>query len=437
MQAITDLLASKSAALIVRKGDAVTYEELHRQLDEARKDLALTRAEHEQHLESIRLDRDNLKTELDSIVDWMTAVTDAIDRDVPSITAQSPWKVGFFKFGKLELPNVRYFNCSVITKRDGDWLIARRSKHFSTKQTFPPGLNDLIAFHLNDEHVPTHAQPIVLHRRYKDEQAEDPRAMWMMGKLYVSATTFQVLPGNKWTGCHQIVAPIGDQWLSQRLHDPEYGKNGATLYMQKGNEKNWLWFEHDGKPHLIYLTVPHEVVRFSEFFEKEQVHITDHWNLLWMHGEPRGGTPPVRVGDEYFSFYHSSTPWIGKKRRYHMGAYAFEAKPPFRVTRASSLPILSGSKRDPWSEGLPLVVFPCGALLRDNKWFVTLGVNDMVSAWLEIPHEELLPTLRQAEPVKEKPHDPEIPVEKEEDERDATLTQARLGDNSKFVGVAP
>jgi hypothetical protein len=36
------------------------------------------------------------------------------------------------------------------------------------------------------------------------------------------------------------------------------------------------------------------------------------------------------------------------------------------------------------------VVFPCGADLRNGKWFVTGGQNDLDSFWVEIPHEDLV-----------------------------------------------
>jgi predicted GH43/DUF377 family glycosyl hydrolase len=91
--------------------------------------------------------------------------------------------------------------------------------------------------------------------------------------------------------------------------------------------------------------------------------------------------------------------WMSRKRRYYMGAYAFEAQPPFRVTRVTPEPILVGSIDDPWWEGKPLVVFPCAALLSHGLnpdyfiWTVSLGVNDLASARIEIPHFRLLQLL--------------------------------------------
>ena len=162
------------------------------------------------------------------------------------------------------------------------------------------------------------------------------------------------------------------------------------------SEKNWLWFEHGGRLHTIYMTDPHRVITWNQdYTAADQTFETaapdESW---WRFGHARGGTPPVLVGDEYWSFFHSSTPWTewtsAQKRRYHMGAYAFEAKPPFRITRFAKVPLLTGSPYDPWAPGQPLVVFPCGAILRNNTWLVTLGVNDMASAWIEIPHADLI-----------------------------------------------
>jgi predicted GH43/DUF377 family glycosyl hydrolase len=134
------------------------------------------------------------------------------------------------------------------------------------------------------------------------------------------------------------------------------------------------------------MTEPHEVVRWDG---TEVAEVYETQAPGWEFGQMRGGSAPIKLGDEYLCFFHSSTPWTDKKRRYHMGAYTFRAKPPFNITRMTSRPILSGSKEDPWQEGLPLVVFPCGALMEGNKFVVSMGVNDYCSAWIKIPFDEL------------------------------------------------
>jgi predicted GH43/DUF377 family glycosyl hydrolase len=77
-----------------------------------------------------------------------------------------------------------------------------------------------------------------------------------------------------------------------------------------------------------------------------------------------------------------------------MGVYAFEARPPFRITRFAADPLLIGSEHDPVVGWSSLVVFPGGALYRDGKWLIVFGVNDCTSGWVEIPHNDLLALTR-------------------------------------------
>jgi predicted GH43/DUF377 family glycosyl hydrolase len=76
-------------------------------------------------------------------------------------------------------------------------------------------------------------------------------------------------------------------------------------------------------------------------------------------------------------------------RRYHMGCYTFSANPPFVMKRYTQMPILSGSQYDRFAHPKPLVVFPCGAILKNGVWQISLGVNDLDCALMEIPHSEL------------------------------------------------
>jgi predicted GH43/DUF377 family glycosyl hydrolase len=149
-------------------------------------------------------------------------------------------------------------------------------------------------------------------------------------------------------------------------------------------EKNWQFFEHDRVLRAIYYPNPHTVgwKAGDEF----RMPAADGARLPWAWGEVRGGTPPVRVGDEYFSFFHSSL-----HCHYVAGFYAFEAKPPFRVTRWPKEPCLIAAK-DQWRGG-HAVVFPGGAILENGKWMVAFGWQDAFCCLTWFDHEKLLATL--------------------------------------------
>lgn len=323
----------------------------------------------------------------------------------PSVLHQNPnWPSGLFNFGALVDGSIRYFNPTCIHRPDGDWLIARKS------EPLPPsrrkrvradlGQNSLAAFRLD----PQHRLEMVPHKvqfphRYQDEHFEDPRASIIRNRVCISCTNFQLDPAPKWFGSHQLFAITNEQWKVTVRVDPIYGMNGASPYVQRGSEKNWLWFEHENAIHMVYTAVPHQVAVFTKGERADRTHATKLDKEPWKYGTIRGGTPPVRVDDEYWTFFHSSLPWQGKKRRYYMGAYAFQAMAPFHITRMTPKPLLTGSQQDPWAPGLPLVIFPGGAIFRNGTWFVVYGVNDCRCGWIEIPHEELVRLSRKTKSV--------------------------------------
>lgn len=71
-------------------------------------------------------------------------------------------------------------------------------------------------------------------------------------------------------------------------------------------EKNWQFFSHGGSLRAVYSINPQVVGEVSENgFAK--LYQQDH-GRPWPHGDLRGGTPPIRMGDEYFSFFHDISP---------------------------------------------------------------------------------------------------------------------------------
>jgi predicted GH43/DUF377 family glycosyl hydrolase len=306
---------------------------------------------------------------------------------IKSVVLQSRdngWSADFFNFGLAARRGVDYFNPGLVERPDGLWLIARRSKW---KSGLAFGMNDLVAFLLNGKH-PVRGVPIRMEQRWPDEQWEDPRAIFHNGKTYVSCCNF-IWTNQGWTGAHQIISDVSMDWGSVRRYDPIYGDNGENIGKNAHHEKNWLFWFHNGLPHMIYRGFPHTVVRFdTEFrFLKSWVTVND---TGWRYGEIRGGTPPVLVDGEYWTFFHSSTPWHRPKRQYHLGAYAFSAAPPFHLTRITEFPLLSGSPDDGGVPSKPPCIFACGSRIVNNLWTVTCGVNDLRCLWVDIPHADIL-----------------------------------------------
>lgn len=297
-------------------------------------------------------------------------------KPLPGFREQTQWESGQFNLTLSE--SICHFNCGLVRDENKTlWLLARKWD----KTGRPSWHSSMMAYRLDSNLNPVGQVELQSHKRDHSEQHEDARVILHGGSFWVSYCSWSRYGQYS---AKQILASFDSSWTFQRTIHPKYGKN---LLTDPGVEKNWIWFNHDGSWHFIYGFSPHIVVRVGN--EVPVAEFKTEVKPKWDYGEIRGGTPPVRVGDEYVSFFHSSLPWKNRQKRYHMGAYAFEAKQPFRITRMTSEPLISGSDKDSRTLGGPPCIFPCGGILEDGKWLVTFGVNDETCGWVKIPHKDL------------------------------------------------
>lgn len=300
---------------------------------------------------------------------------------VPSITEQTPFEVQFCS-PKPKWDRV-YFNPGIVKDDAGkEYLVTRRWDRCTPKSWH----STLEVF------TESWSKELIFPGQNYLYENEDPRVVFHDGKFYVAHCQWIA---ESFYQAKQLLSVFDKDWNFVHSLQPIYGFNGFADYPQLGHqEKNWVWF-HDGDYwNFVYSFAPHVVARclpqdgiagvppIANFETQSPTH-------LWAYGEIRGGTPPVRVGDEYVTFFHSSLPWSGKQKQYFMGAYAFNSEPPFNVTRITPQPILSGSEDDSRTLGGPLVVFPGGALFEDGIWKVVFGINDENAGYIKIPHDKL------------------------------------------------
>jgi predicted GH43/DUF377 family glycosyl hydrolase len=339
-----------------------------------------------QHLDHFRRVQDLNNASIDKIMAQF-------EQDIPAFQDQVPWESGIFDLPYGE-DNRLYFNPTVVDIEGTCWLIIRNCQIDPHKAPPYNSFSKLTRYALDGTKVLYSTKrdiPLPLGRT-KLEQWEDPRILYTGRRLWLTCTNFI----QHKTYAHQTMAVLDATWNVIGINHPVYGKNGHDIWANKGHEKNWTWFMHEGEPHLIYNIEPHTVVRCDAAASPVSTYETRIDRDIWYYGQRRGGSNPVRIGNEYFAFFHSSTPWWNGRRRYYMGAYAFEAKPPFRITRCTTMPLMYGSKNNRRVLEFPLVIFPGGSLFDKEKQehFVVFGVNDFESGWVKIPHEDLLDLMR-------------------------------------------
>jgi predicted GH43/DUF377 family glycosyl hydrolase len=150
-------------------------------------------------------------------------------------------------------------------------------------------------------------------------------------------------------------------------------------------EKNWVPFEYHGELLLGYSLIPHRILRPLLGTGTCETIAASSGNIQWDWGALRGGTQALLDGDHYLSFFHS---WIdiptiqsnGKKiSHYVMGAYTFQAHPPFAITAISPEPIVAENFYHPpyYRTWKPLrCIFPAGIVIDDNYIWISYGRQD-------------------------------------------------------------
>lgn len=175
----------------------------------------------------------------------------------------------------------------------------------------------------------------------------------------------------------------------QDLVTPNIGHNDETAI-----EKNWVMWGG-----LLYFAVLYQCHPTHQVYTKNGNGWTLHETPApkWPWGPIKGGTPPVLHDGKLLRFFHSTTEkeFGPHPRRYYVGALLMEPKPPFKVLRVSSKPILYGSEIDDvrvkdrpphWKAN---VVFPGGAIPKGDGWILAVGVNDCQCVLAKVGENDL------------------------------------------------
>ena len=309
MKDIIRELSLKALKRFANGGDGQA--DLLMQIEDLQKTLEIRTKENEEHLTEVREERDHWLALYDEIKFAAEFLMSYAKNDVPKLAEQCDWEVG-----KITLPEevgTYYFNPAIVQEPSGQILLfARRCRNKREKdEDVYLEKNDIVVFELTKDLGAIKKALLNLTSHIPGEQFEDPRVVKFGDKYGLSCCTF--VPFKSYA--HQAMFVLDKQFLNVARFDPIYGNNYAQAMVNDGHEKNWLYFVHDNTPHMVYSANPHVVVRLNGRLEKEAEYVTDEFNPLWKFGEVRGGSNPILVDGLYWTFFHSSLPWINKKRR--------------------------------------------------------------------------------------------------------------------------
>jgi predicted GH43/DUF377 family glycosyl hydrolase len=207
----------------------------------------------------------------------------------------------------------------------------------------------------------------------KDDGFEDPRLFVHDQALFVC---FSQVRRNR--GVRMGIAKLDDDFSVREI---TFFDNTTGRW-----EKNWQFFEFRGELHVIYSIEPHRIGVVTA--DAIEFRYSTQCPLKWLPGEPRGGTPPLRISDEYYSLFHYS-----HQGCYYGAFYAFEAAPPFRVTRVPASPSLTPQDAS-WRQSGAKILYPSGAIIENGQWLVSYGWHDAFSCLARFDHREVEASLQ-------------------------------------------
>ena len=243
--------------------------------------------------------------------------------------------------------------------------------------------------------------------RLENEFNEDPRAFFINNELYLSYNSIRKnRPSNSSARIIKLAhldASTLDvlEEVSLDIKRQNIEKNWTPFAVTNGLKED-LFFKYYLSKNQNLLLEDFKLAHLSEVIHAHPRFPTNGgWAIQW--GELRGGTPALKISDEeYLSFFHSSFSCVDGTFWYIMGAYTFETKRPFRITKVSHYPLLfKGIFTAPLlNTANPNIrcVFPAGFVIKKRNGkdviYLSIGENDSCVKILTLDKEALLGSLK-------------------------------------------
>ena len=266
-------------------------------------------------------------------------------------SSRRPGRVAPRRIVRVGLPD--HFNCSLIA-HGGRLLLASRVGEIAPR---------ICLSELDRDFQPARTWPLDFVHPRAERGVEDPRLFLFRDRLHCAFTGID--SPSEPHPLHQMIARIGDDGHVEKVVFPQYADRSRL-------EKNWQFFEVDGELQSVYSIQPHVILKHRG--QRVVRAARTDARLPRSGGHLRGGAPPVRCGDEYYCFFHATKEAKGQFV-YAMGVYTFAAASPFAIRRYAR-PFFAAADHDRTPGYNKSVVFPCGALRREDAWIISYGYHD-------------------------------------------------------------
>jgi predicted GH43/DUF377 family glycosyl hydrolase len=222
--------------------------------------------------------------------------------------------------------------------------------------------------------------------------AEDPRAVRIGGRVYMTYTAFE-----GWDSMRIGLTSIALDDLKKKRWK---WKPPTLISPKKARSKNWLLFPEKigGKYAILHSVAPKVLIAYVDSLDAVPVieSSPDHGGYGY-HDESReaywdkvmkgAGAPPLRTDEGWLVLYNALDQRDPGK--YKVGAMILDIRDPSQALYRSPLPILSPDM--PYeNDGKPGVVYASGAVIKGGDLLVYYGGGDKNVCMAETPLQPLL-----------------------------------------------
>ncbi|MFC1655388.1 hypothetical protein ACFL3C_00800 [Patescibacteria group bacterium] len=219
---------------------------------------------------------------------------------------------------------------------------------------------------------------------------EDPRLTLIGDTIYMLYTAFDGvnLPRVAFTSI-SVKNFIDQKWNWEKpvlITPPYLDDKDACLFPEKFNGKHIIIHRYGDDMDLAF---PSDLNFDGKTWIEEYRWLSPRAGM-WDSKKVGVSAPPIKTKKGWILFYHG----VSDDSCYRLGAVLLDLKDPVKIIARSDDPILEPEMYYEKEGIVKNVVFPCGAVLKDDKIFVYYGGADKVTGVATIKLEKLLKHLK-------------------------------------------
>lgn len=227
---------------------------------------------------------------------------------------------------------------------------------------------------------------------FESSGCEDPRLTQIGDDIYMLYTAYDVRTAPRVAltkiSVKDFIANNWNNWSKPILISPPgISDKDACFFPEKINGKYYVLHRLENEIDLC-------AIDDLEFKGKNKYLEENNWMAprkgWWDYRKVGAATPPIKTKDGWILLYHG----IAENHSYSVGAALLDINDPTKILARTDEPIFKPEKDYEKSGDVPNVVFPCGAIVKDNKIYLYYGGGDSVTGVASMEIELLLKKLK-------------------------------------------